>query len=616
MIRATYGIALALLYLLSNYYIKAEEAPKNIIVIEEEIENNLDIESNGVIETDNEDTNNVFSDENSEQKNLIVIDDIPKEFNQWYGVLSSEQGGLGWLMWGNTPQEYAIKLMRTSALNHVSPTLLKLNSNLLLSRAKKPISKKIFINEQVDSLSEDQLIYFKEKIKILSAIGDTENIKKLILNIPLEHKTELFEEQLLSIRNNDIDIPFICESILEKKFNLSKDLQIRKKLISCNIALKKFDEAELAISLLENDFQESTKFAEAARKFLSNESVKNIKNFSTTEINKQNLKIISLAEYEMAKTIFKDKTKELDKIIFDLELYSKEIQISALERLIQKGIYKTSILKEAYIEYYKNFSARMEANSINKSPSENSVLKRAKWFYLASNAVKDIEKAKYLNLLWTESNNLGIEYSIYEITKDIIKDIEPNSDLSWFIFPATKALLVSNENELAKKWLFFMSNDLINRASLDLNFCKYLIMLYIKDEKLANSGIDIPDIDFLLERLKSAPEYNKEEFFRILISLKSLEYKVPGELWNVFYMNDFTKIENNKENLNNLIFNLDEAVNNNNLAEAVLIVLNLLNENNKNDFYYFYKAMNSLYKLGLKNYTRDYILEYNLAILK
>ena len=101
MIRATYGIAVALLYLLSNYYIKAEEAPKNIIVIEEEIENNLDIESNGVIETDNEDTNNVFSDENSEQKNLIVIDDIPKEFNKWYGVLSSEQGGLGWLMWGN-----------------------------------------------------------------------------------------------------------------------------------------------------------------------------------------------------------------------------------------------------------------------------------------------------------------------------------------------------------------------------------------------------------------------------------------------------------------------------------------------------------------------------------
>ena len=116
MIRATYGIAFALLYLLSNYYIKAEEAPKNIIVIEEEIENNLDIESNGVIETDNEDTNNVFSDENSEQKNLIVIDDIPKEFNQWYGVLSSEQGGLGWLKWGNTPQEYAIKLMRTSML--------------------------------------------------------------------------------------------------------------------------------------------------------------------------------------------------------------------------------------------------------------------------------------------------------------------------------------------------------------------------------------------------------------------------------------------------------------------------------------------------------------------
>ena len=37
--------------------------------------------------------------ENEEDKNLIVIDDIPKEFNEWYGILSSEEGGLGWLMW-------------------------------------------------------------------------------------------------------------------------------------------------------------------------------------------------------------------------------------------------------------------------------------------------------------------------------------------------------------------------------------------------------------------------------------------------------------------------------------------------------------------------------------
>ena len=40
--------------------------------------------------------------ESEENKNLIVIDDIPKEFNDWYGILPSEKGGLGWLMWGST----------------------------------------------------------------------------------------------------------------------------------------------------------------------------------------------------------------------------------------------------------------------------------------------------------------------------------------------------------------------------------------------------------------------------------------------------------------------------------------------------------------------------------
>ena len=51
-----------------------------------------------------------------ENKNLIVIDDIPTEFNNWYGILPSEEGGLGWLMWGSTNSTLAKNLLeRTKA---------------------------------------------------------------------------------------------------------------------------------------------------------------------------------------------------------------------------------------------------------------------------------------------------------------------------------------------------------------------------------------------------------------------------------------------------------------------------------------------------------------------
>ena len=34
------------------------------------------------------------------------------DFNEWYGVLSSDEGGLGWSMWGSTPYDYSLNLLR------------------------------------------------------------------------------------------------------------------------------------------------------------------------------------------------------------------------------------------------------------------------------------------------------------------------------------------------------------------------------------------------------------------------------------------------------------------------------------------------------------------------
>mgnify|MGYP001278094208 FL=1 len=73
----------------------------------------------------------------------------------------------------------------------------------------------------------------------------------------------------------------------------------------------------------------------------------------------------------------------------------------------------------------------------------------------------------------------------------------------------------------------------------------------------------------------------------------------------------------NNSQLNNQFFNLDIAVKNNNIAETILISINLLNSRNKEDidYYKLFKPLNSLYKLGLKQYVRDFVLEFNLHAL-
>ena len=76
----------------------AEDIPKNIISLED----NLDVENQEIKNEDLEENSEIVDTQynnETESKNLIVIDDIPEEFNDWYGVLSSDKGGLGWLMW-------------------------------------------------------------------------------------------------------------------------------------------------------------------------------------------------------------------------------------------------------------------------------------------------------------------------------------------------------------------------------------------------------------------------------------------------------------------------------------------------------------------------------------
>ena len=64
-------------------------------------------------------------------------------------------------------------------------------------------------------------------------------------------------------------------------------------------------------------------------------------------------------------------------------------------------------------------------------------------------------------------------------------------------------------------------------------------------------------------------------------------------------------------------FLLDNAINKNNMAEAILISFTLLQSEKRThkDLYSFYKGLNGLYSIGLKKYARDYAIEKNYNFL-
>ena len=49
---------------------------------------------------------------------------------------------------------------------------------------------------------------------------------------------------------------------------------------------------------------------------------------------------------------------------------------------------------------------------------------------------------------------VNVEKALYLITINSINSIAPQRELSWFIYPVTKALISNNKFEEAKNWLF------------------------------------------------------------------------------------------------------------------------------------------------------------------
>ena len=616
MVNKRYLFIIFFIFFFTNLF--SEEAPKKIIILEENLNlENIDVgQSQRKSKSENEvNLKEVVNDtENEKNKNLIVIDDIPKEFNDWYGILPSEAGGLGWLMWGNTNSSLATNLLERTNFLTQSPTLLKLTSKTLMSRAQKPKEKN---SEEINgSPNEDSsLKYLKAKIRILSDIGDTANINKLVDNIPLEIKDDNFYNLIFNLRISDKDIPYVCNELQKKKFDVKEDIEKRKTLIACMIAKRKFSQAQLALDLLENDSFESLPFIKVVRKFLE-EPLAKILLSEEKSIKNRNYKIISLSDYNIAKKIFSKHSLTLDQIIYDMKLYSIKDQIESLEKLVTYGIYSPITLKNSYINYYKTVKDTVDINSLNNVESENSLDIRVSLFYLINNTISDIERAKLLNLLWLKAKEIKVEKALYEISLNSINSITPQRELSWFTYPVTKALVHNKKLEEAKNWLFFINNDFQDRAILDLNFCKMLLLLYILDPDLKKSNFEIPDINFLLNVLNNNLDVKKESIYTLMITFKALNYDVLPILWEKFYNEFVTFSSSFNMNKTNLFFILEQSLKKRNLAETVFIVIDLLNSSNGEEFnfYYLYKSIYSLNNIGLREYAREFGLEINFGL--
>ena len=607
----------------------AQENPKNIISNEKntifvEEDRTIEEEKNTTIETNNaKDSDNSYIESNTQQiddKSSIVVQDISdNDNNPWYGTLSSDNGGLGWMMWGNTSFSLSRNLIERINPSTKSPTLRILLRNIMLSRAKSPVKKSTESLESLENtiIQMQKLPYFEKKVFHLVNTGFNKDIDKLINSIPQDFKNDEFDKMHFNLRLNSFDIPYICNNV-SKMLSTSDNLTFyRKILIVCKLILKKREEAMLALELLENDIEREDKFTDNVINYLENIKNEQLNDIKEFEEDNFLLKILSLYNYDIAKNTFKEEPILLYKAIYDLKLFTKELQIESLEFLVNQSIYDPLLLIEEY--QFLLSEEELKTYTENQNTKENNTKLRAVTFKQILSSVSTTDRAKNIMKLWKLAEEKNIQKAISLITKNSVMSLSPAPTLNWFNLTAAKALILSNEIEAAKKWIFFGTSDIEERASIDINFCRILIFIYLYDSNILNYENQNLDLNFFLKVLKNDLNVNDKDFLRLILTLNALGKDIPSEMWEIFFTNEtisseyFKFIRNDTSNY----FMLDNAISNNNIAEAALLAISFLQ--NEIDLYKemfsFYKGLKGLYSVGLESYAKSYAMEENFYFL-
>ena len=606
---------------------KAQD-PKNIIsnenntlLIEEESKNESENDSSSEIKSFiNPDESYIDNDtEQVNDNNAIVVQDIPNTYSPWHGTLSSENNGLGWMMWGKT--SFSLSKILLDRINPYtnSPTLRLLLKNIILSRAKSPImnSQTSLDNSISSPIQENKLPYLEKKIFHLVSSGFNGDLDNLITSIPQDSRNKEFEYNNFYFRLNSFDVPYVCNNVSRMLTNGENLTFFRKALIVCKLILKKEEEAMLALELLENDIEKEDEFINKVLNYLENAKKNTVNSIEVNDDDSNLLKILSFYNYSSAKNSFKETPILFYKTIFDLRLFTKELQIESLEFLVNQGIYKPSLL----IKEYNSFLTEDELVFYleNKSKKNNDPKLRAATFQLITNSVATTDRAKGLMKLWELAEEKNILKAISLITKNSIMSLSPDSTLNWFNLPAAKSLILSNEIEAAKKWIFFGTSDIRERASVDIKFCRLLMLMYLYDTNISDYRGQTLDINYYLRILKNDLNINEKDFLKFILTLNALGLEIPSEMWKIFFSNETFSPNYFKffRNHTSSYFMLDNAVIDNNLAEAALLSIKLLQDETSlyKEMYSFYKGIKGLSMIGLESYARSFAMEENFDFL-
>ena len=573
------------------------------------------IDTNTLVQNTNED-------QNYRVKNNIEINDLPeKDDISWLGLLSREEGGLGWLMWDGTNVSVAKALLNYMPTEARSPNMNHLMRRILLSRSKRPVFKESDELEAIDQdgnpidnagIEREDLLLIR--IRLLAHLGEYNLLNELIKLLPEDKKDVSFNEKLILILLEAGDTINGCLGVKNKLSQGVQSLDYRKLLVACQLAEGELDGALLSLELIEQDIEQDDPFVNLVLSLTEEEG-----NFEFIEnINTAMLVTLSAGPYgeKLSDNIGEKYSIPVLRAVAALKTSNIERQIKAIETLVSLGLVPPRDLSSIYASV--NFNEEDMERPAAFAKEKGGVLARSLLFLSAMRATNFTERARYLRLLWDNAGSEGVYSAVAMASQLVTLTLDPRPDLAWFAGSAARALVAGGKSDVALKWVSLLGqrSDLDYVASGDLY--RLLVLLTIAGEdipepfSISQTSLDVwtglPDELTTLEKGEIAT--------RLLVTLSALGYELPIGVWE-------RMIGKVPSSINVLIpntplrYQLREAATSGRIAETALLSLIVIGSNGpqKSGPIQLNAAIRALRIVGLEEEARNLAIEATVSIL-
>ena len=449
-----------------------------------------------------------------------------------------------------------------------------LNDNIKSNAIKSSLVDVLYYGSKVPD-GMDNAEFDKKRILKLQQLGEVEKAINLISNISTyDANKDIYDKTVLEKSLVDYNLAAVC-GVLDSNAEFKTDSYLIKVKVFCSYLNGEVEEADFFNSLLleEND---DDYFQALYNKLIKIDN--NLGNIEDYNYDQESLTLYSAImrseNLPFSEDFIQIQSPQLLKSIAISPVTDISVRLKAAVKAYNLGSLNSDSIAALYqsvdfsIEELKNPLNSIRKNYINDNQKAMALL-----FQSSRIQILPISRLEALNNFWEFANQNSQSKLAYHLSKELLKSIEPTSELIDFAINTSKAHLYNNNIEEAKNWLKLIQAR-NNTAEQTFNN-DYLQLVFLMSIHEGNFNIE----DELYDNFLNSLDFENEDINNLELYLTTLEFigfSIPEDLWEITSqkINDERKVPSIY-----IMKLLEKSANNNSIGELFLCIAVSIEEN-------------------------------------